>query len=40
MPDYLLMFLVFVTCLGVAALPWEALDAARHLPQRSPNEKE
>ena len=41
MMDYLAFLLVFVALVGVAALPWDALDkAARSLPQRPPNENE
>lgn len=40
MPDYLFLLLTFVALVGVAMLPWEALETARPLPQRAPNEKE
>ena len=39
--DYLAFLLVFVALVGVAWLPWDALDeVARSLPQRPPNENE
>ena len=40
MHDYLFL-LVFIALVGVALLPWEALDeVARSLPQRPPNQNE
>ena len=39
--DYLAFLLVFIALVGVACLPWDALDeVARSLPQRSPHENE
>ena len=41
MHDYLFLLLVFVVLVGVAWLPWDALDeVARSLPQRPPHENE
>ena len=41
MHDYLFLLLVFAVLVGVAWLPWDALDeVARSLPQRPPHENE